>query len=240
MNHTKIEALFVDRDGTLIEDKHYLSDPQGVQLLEHVGESLKNIRAQGIKIFIVTNQSGIGRGYFAESDFFACQKELERQLSAFDVHITDTAFCPHDPNPPLNPKDGCTCRKPQIGMWEKIAKEHHLDASKCAMIGDKKEDVGFGVNAGFALSCLVATGNGLNHAERLGITFKNEASIFSASLLSDIEINIDETSISEHGTSDIQCTRKINGVNDKTGTKTQCMSAQTFADFAKYLLEKQS
>ena len=220
------DAIFVDRDGTLIEDKHYLSDPAGVYLLPHVAESLKKIQEHGIKIFIVTNQSGIGRGYFTEKDFFACQKELEKQLNGFGVFVTDTAFCPHSPcgtsdtNNPSNLSDrsnlnnsnpqnkNCDCRKPYIGMWEQLSKKHGLVASKCVMIGDKKEDVGFGLNAGFALSALIATGKGVDSAEKLGITFTDEAQIFSSHIISEAT--------------------PIN-------TNSQCVSVQNFADFTKFL-----
>ena len=253
------DAIFVDRDGTLIEDKHYLSDPTGVCLLPHVAESLKKIQDHGIKIFIVTNQSGIGRGYFTEKDFFACQKELEKQLNTFGVTITDTAFCPHDPSAPCKPHNSCKshnpcgtsdtnnpsnlsdrnnlnisniqnacnskriqnkqgdsnpqnkncdCRKPHVGMWEQLSKKHGLVAFRCAMIGDKKEDVGFGLNAGFALSALIATGKGVESAEKLGITFTDEAQIFSSHIIPEAT--------------------PIN-------TNSQCASVQNFADFTKFL-----
>jgi len=226
MKNTQIEALFVDRDGTLIEDKHYLSDPASVCLLPHVAESLKKIHEQGIKIFIVTNQSGIGRGYFTEKEFFACQAELEKQLNAFGVVITESAFCPHNPiisndfsttsdtnvsSDSHNSSENCHCRKPNIGMWEQLSTKHGLIASKCAMIGDKKADVGFGLNAGFALSCLVATGKGRDSAEKLGISFAGKVQAFLPSVISDVApINI----------------------------HSQCISAQNFEDFTEFLLEK--
>lgn len=168
-----IEAIFVDRDGTLIEDKHYLSDPQGVTLLPHVGETLKKLQDMGKKIFIVSNQSGIGRGYFPERDFHACQQELYRQLAVFGVSIEDTAFCPHDPSKlhysEFECVEMCDCRKPNIGMWHQLEDKYHLKASACVMIGDKKEDLGFAINAGFAGAFLVATGKGLKSVNELGL-----------------------------------------------------------------------
>ena len=223
MENTKIDALFVDRDGTLIEDKHYLSDPAGVCLLGNVAASLKIIQEQGIRIFIVTNQSGIGREYFAEKDFFACQAELEKQLRAFGVTITDTAFCPHDPsnqntqnNQNSQNEQGnsnsqnknCNCRKPNLGMWEQLSAKHDLVASRCAMIGDKKEDVGFGLNAGFALSALIATGKGMDSAKKLGITFTDKAQAFLPHLISETPL---------------------------VNSNSQCVSVQNFADFTRFL-----
>lgn len=203
MKKAQIKTLFVDRDGTLIEDKHYLSDPAGICLLPKVAESLKKIQEQGIDIFIVTNQSGIGRGYFAEKDLMDCQKELEKQLNLFGVNIIDTAFCPHDPS------ENCHCRKPHSGMWEQLSAKHGLVASQCAMIGDKKEDVGFGIGVGFALSALVATGKGVDSAEKLGITFTHQAQEFSPCLISN---------------------------NIPVDSETKCISVQNFEDFIEYLL----
>lgn len=167
-----IKTLFADRDGTIIQDKHYLSNPAGVKLLDHVGESLKRIQNAGIQIFLVTNQSGIGRGYFQENDFFACQKELDKQLSAYGVSIVETAFCPH------TPEAKCSCRKPNIEMWHDLAKKYSLQPEHCAMIGDKKDDVYFGIHAGFNISCLIATGKGTETAQTLNISFEHSAKPF--------------------------------------------------------------
>lgn len=168
-----IQAVFLDRDGTLIEDKHYLCDPDKVTLIPHVAETLKALQDLGKKFFIVTNQSGIGRGYFPERDFHACQNELYRQLETFGVSITGMAFCPHDPSnlhySEFECVEMCDCRKPHIGMWHQLEEKYHLKASECVMIGDKKEDLGFGINAGFAGAFLVPTGKGIASAKELGI-----------------------------------------------------------------------
>lgn len=174
-----IKNLFVDRDGTLIEDKHYLSDPNQVCLLPSVVEGLKQIQSAGIGIYIVTNQSGIGRQYFAESDFWKCQEELYEQLAKQGVRFIDTAFCPHEPDA------NCTCRKPHTGMWEKLAEKYHLKAEECAMIGDKKEDVRFGINAGFSEAYLVSTGKGESTAQSFGLNFEAQAKDFPVQIMSD-------------------------------------------------------
>ncbi len=200
----KIKNIFVDRDGTLIEDKHYLADPSQVCLLPHVTKSLLELQNKGMKIFIVTNQSGIGRNYFSEADFEACQKELYAQLKEYGLEIIDTAHCPHDPN-----IENCTCRKPNTKMWEDLAEKYNLKAEECAMIGDKKEDVLFGINANFTLSALVSTGKGKQIAEKLNID-QNKS-------LVELDIKIFTSS------------------NNKT---TKCLYVQDFTEFKNYIFEK--
>lgn len=155
-------AVFLDRDGTMIEDRHYLADPAGVTLLPGAGQALGRLCAAGCELFVVTNQSGIGRGYFGEQDFLACQRRLGELLRPFGASIADFRHCPHDPS------QSCACRKPGTGMWESLRAAYDLDPSDCIMAGDKTEDVLFGVNAGFAASCLVLTGKGESRARDLG------------------------------------------------------------------------
>lgn len=157
------QALFLDRDGTVIEDRHYLHDPDGVALLPHVGEALGRVVRAGVRLFLVTNQSGIGRGYFSEADFWACQTRLDDLLRPYGASFTDVRFCPHDPD------EGCACRKPRPGMWEELRAVRNLDPACCLMVGDKPEDLLFGVNAGFAAAFLVRTGHGAASAAKLGL-----------------------------------------------------------------------
>lgn len=169
-----IQYFFADRDGTLIVDKHYLSDPAQVELFSGVANSLKLLQNNGIKTLVVTNQSGIGRGYFSEQDFLACHHALEAQLHLADVTLLDYAFCPHAP------EDACMCRKPQLGMWEYLSQKHGINPCECAMIGDKKEDVLFGIQAGFAFSCLVLTGKGQKTAFDHKLQIEGELKEFSS------------------------------------------------------------
>ena len=170
MNITKttgalpITAVFLDRDGTIIEDRSYLGDPTGVTLLPGAADGLKHLTKQGLRLFIVTNQSGIGRGYFSLDDYLACRAQLNKTLAAQGVEIAGEAFCPHDPDA------GCACRKPALGMWENLRGRHGLNPENCIIIGDKAGDLEFGYAAGFALSILVLTGEGQKTAVRLGVS----------------------------------------------------------------------
>lgn len=162
-------SVFLDRDGTIIEDRHYLADPAGVTLLPGAGEALGRLCAAGCHLYVVTNQSGIGRGYFSEQDFLACQNRLDELLRPFGAKIADFRHCPHDPS------RGCDCRKPGTGMWKSLCAAHGLNPAECVMVGDKIEDLLFGRNAGFAASCLVLTGKGESRARELGWTLPEGA-----------------------------------------------------------------
>lgn len=155
-------AVLLDRDGTLIEDRHYLADPQGVTLLPGVGEGLALLQQEGWKLFVVSNQSGVGRGFFSESAVQACQARLDALLLPFGVCFTDSVWCPHAP------EDACACRKPQTGLWKTLEKKHGLCAAESVMIGDKLSDMAFAANAGLALGILTLTGKGGREAATAG------------------------------------------------------------------------
>ncbi|MCH5278086.1 MAG: HAD family hydrolase [Desulfovibrionaceae bacterium] len=157
------QALFLDRDGTIIEDRHYLRDPGGVVLLPGAGEALGRLARAGVRLFLVTNQSGIGRGYFSEADFRACQSRLEELLRPWGASFAAVYMCPH------GPEDHCACRKPRTGMWERARGAWNLDPARCVMVGDKPDDLLFGINAGMAAAFLARTGHGSRAAENLGL-----------------------------------------------------------------------
>ncbi len=160
---THIRSVLFDRDGTVIEDKQYLSDPAGVELLPGAAEGLGMLAWAGARLFLVTNQSGIGRGYFAEDAYRACAAELDRQLAERGIRFEGAACCPH------RPEENCPCRKPGLGMWRTLRDGHGLRAEASAMVGDKAEDVAFGLAAGFPAVALVLTGKGAAAARSLGL-----------------------------------------------------------------------
>ena len=155
----KIKAIFFDRDGTLIHEKPgvYLSDPNKVRPYKSAAAALRLLKQAGYHFFIVSNQSGIGRGYFTEKEVNAVHARLEKLLrpARFDAIV----FCPHAPD------EKCACRKPQPKMGLKLIKKFHIDPNKSFMIGDKKADVEFGHALG-CKSVLVTTANGKNHLKK--------------------------------------------------------------------------
>jgi histidinol-phosphate phosphatase family protein len=128
-------AAFLDRDGTVIRDTGYVSSPEDVVLLPGAAEAVRLLNRAGIPVVIVTNQSGIARGYFGESEFHSVQERLESLLLAAGARIDATYFCPHVPN------DRCDCRKPGLGLYLKAAAELGLDLAGALYVGDRVRDV---------------------------------------------------------------------------------------------------
>ncbi|MEG6552093.1 HAD-IIIA family hydrolase, partial [Desulfocurvibacter africanus] len=113
--------VVLDRDGTIIVDKHYLADPEGVELLPGAVEGLARLAGAGLGLVVATNQSGIGRGYFGEEDLHLVNARLSEVLAEHGVHIERYYFCPH------GPEADCACRKPCTGLLDQAARELGLD-----------------------------------------------------------------------------------------------------------------
>ena len=131
------KAVFLDRDGTLIHDAHYLSQASDIQWLPQVFEHLRQLSSWGYLLIVITNQSGIGRGYFSQEDYEKVTTVLKKQAEAEQVVFTAIYHCPHWPE-----KEGsCSCRKPETGLYEKAIKEHDIDVSQSLAVGDRERDV---------------------------------------------------------------------------------------------------
>ena len=144
-------AVFLDRDGTLMEEVHYCGDPALVRVYPGVAEALRKLRQAGFRRFIVTNQSGIGRGLITEAQYRAVQDELLRQLGPEAVDAD--YFCP-DPPWLASPR-----RKPEPGMVMEAAAAYDIDLARSYFIGDKADDIECGRRAGVR-TILVLTGYG--------------------------------------------------------------------------------
>lgn len=130
-------AAFLDRDGTIIEDVEYIARPEEVRLLPGAAKAIQLLNEAGVPVIIVSNQSGIGRGYFTYEDFQRVQSRVEELLRADGAHIDAIYICPHAPvDPPA-----CSCRKPAVGLFERAAREHDLDLVHSWYAGDKWRDV---------------------------------------------------------------------------------------------------
>ncbi len=151
------KAVFLDRDGTLIRDVGYCSKAEDVELLEGVGKLLPKLKSAGFKLVIVTNQSGIGRGYFTEGDFWSVQHELEKQLGPGVIDAT--YFCAD------TPQNGSERRKPNPGMLLEAARELGIDLERSYMVGDKVSDTQAGIRAGVRATILCGGDNGGGPAE---------------------------------------------------------------------------
>ncbi len=148
-------ALFLDRDGTLILDKHYLSNPADVQLIDGVGDSLRVAKEKGYRIFLFTNQSGIGRGYFTEKETVACNdRMLEMMELPFDF-FDDVCIAPETPDEPSD------YRKPSPLFINEMVEKFSLSKEDCWMVGDRLSDLEAGLNAAIN-SVFVKTGKDLS------------------------------------------------------------------------------
>ena len=160
-------ALFVDRDGTVIVDKDYLADPTQVELIEGSAEALKAARRAGYKIVILSNQSGVARGYF---DIEAVERVNARMLELLmkkGVQVDGSYYCPHLPGAPVSEYSReCLCRKPSPGMAEDAASTLGVDLRHSVVIGDKESDMQLGRVFG-GRSLLVRTGYGAGTEKKL-------------------------------------------------------------------------
>lgn len=151
------KAIFIDRDGTLIEEVNFLHRIKDLRHFPHTNEAVKLLKENGFLVIVVTNQSGIGRGIYTEDEMHAIhmkiQTDLTEKLDAF-------YFCPHLPD------EGCACRKPNLGMIEAACRDFEIDLENSWIIGDKTLDIGTGFNANIK-TALVLTGYGKNELEKL-------------------------------------------------------------------------
>lgn len=144
-------ALFLDRDGTLILDQHYLADPAGVELLPGVPEALRRARALGYDLFLFTNQSGIGRGLYTLDDALRCNARMEELIGLPTPLFTDVCIAPEAPDQPQQ------YRKPSPRFILESIARHGLDPAQCWMVGDNTADMHAGQSAGVRLAA-VCTG----------------------------------------------------------------------------------
>ncbi len=150
-------AVFLDRDGTIIEEMGFLSDPSKVALLPGAADAIARLREAGFLVVVLTNQSGIARGYYTESELGHVNDALQQMLTERGARIDAFYFCPHHPE--FGDKVDCSCRKPKTGMADKAARELGIDLARSYFVGDKCSDVELGVNAG-GKPIMVMTGYG--------------------------------------------------------------------------------
>ncbi len=144
----KHRAVFLDRDGTLVHPRHYPSHPEDLLLYNNIGPGLRDIQRAGFRLVVITNQSGIARGYFTEADLQRMHKHLVRELEFLDVRLDAIYYCPHHPEGVIRELSiRCNCRKPQPGMLLKAAADLDLDLQHCWFIGDILDDVEAGNRA---------------------------------------------------------------------------------------------
>jgi D-glycero-D-manno-heptose 1,7-bisphosphate phosphatase len=154
---TAEKVVILDRDGTVVVDRHYLSEPDGLELLPGAAEGLRQLYEHGYKLVVITNQSGVGRGLFSLQRLSEIHDRFREMVNAVGARVEEIYFCPHIP------EDECDCRKPRLGLLMRAASELHFNPADAIVIGDKMSDMEFGRRAG-ATTILIAPG----HSETCG------------------------------------------------------------------------
>jgi len=150
--------VVLDRDGTIIEERHYLSDPEQVALIPDAAQGLRQLQEMGFGLVVVTNQSGIGRGYFDNATLDLIHHRVAQLLESEGVHLDGFYHCPH------LPEDDCQCRKPKTSLLKLAANEMKFNPQNCVVVGDKASDIEMGKRIG-ATTFLVLTGYGAEAAK---------------------------------------------------------------------------
>ncbi|MBI2620091.1 MAG: D-glycero-beta-D-manno-heptose 1,7-bisphosphate 7-phosphatase [Ignavibacteriales bacterium] len=161
-------GIFFDRDGTINVELDYISDPDKLELVPGAAKAIREANEFGVKVFVITNQSGVARGLYTEHDVEAVHTRLRKTLADHGAHLDAIYYCPHHPEygTPAYRKV-CTCRKPKTGMLQEARKSFRIDLSKSYVVGDKCTDI----EAGRTAHCgtvLVLTGYGAAEAEDCG------------------------------------------------------------------------
>ena len=169
-------AAFLDRDGTIIHDVEYIARPEAVQLMPGAADAIRSLNEAGIPVIVVSNQSGIGRGYFTYDDYERVRTRIEDLLRAGGAHLDATYICPHSPADP----SPCACRKPGVGLFEQAAREHGLDLAASWYAGDKWRDVEPALSLhgqGFLIPASSTPSEDLDRAQRIGVVRESLAAV---------------------------------------------------------------
>ena len=145
-------AVFLDRDGTIAEEVGYVNHASRFRMFPFAPAAIRKLNDRGLPVFVVTNQSGVGRGYYPESLVHDVHSLMVEQLAA-GAHVDGLYYCPHAPG------DSCACRKPGTGMLERASLEHGIDLKRSFVVGDRHNDIALAHRAG-SRGILVRTGYG--------------------------------------------------------------------------------
>jgi D-glycero-D-manno-heptose 1,7-bisphosphate phosphatase len=162
-----MKAVFLDRDGTIVIERGYLTAPGQVELLPGVAGAIVSLRAGGWKLFVISNQACVAKGMITEEELGAINLRMVSLLASEGAAVDGIYCCPHHPEGVVSRYAlQCGCRKPLPGMMEQAAAEHGLDLARCVMIGDTQSDLDAGRAAG-TRTILVLTGKGRENAMKV-------------------------------------------------------------------------
>jgi D-glycero-D-manno-heptose 1,7-bisphosphate phosphatase len=160
-------AAFLDRDGTINVEKEYLYQAADFEFIPGSPEAIRLLNQAGFMVVVVTNQSGVARGYYTEEDVENLHRHIDRELESSGAHIDAWLYCPHHPAGRGSYALPCDCRKPLPGMLLEAAARYDIDLANSTMIGDKLADIEAGKAAG-CRTILVRTGYGIGEEQQVG------------------------------------------------------------------------
>ncbi len=169
MNLRKEKCVFLDRDGVINEDKNYVFRIKDFEFKPGIFDALKHILSKNYLLFIITNQSGIGRGYYSVEDFKTLTKHMLKKLSDQGIEIKEVLYCPH------KPEEHCKCRKPKPFLINEAITKYNIDSTNSWMIGDQQSDIQAALNAGITNTILLNENRSSEGIERY--TIENLAAI---------------------------------------------------------------
>jgi D-glycero-D-manno-heptose 1,7-bisphosphate phosphatase len=170
-----IKTIFLDRDGVINKEKNYLYKIDDFEFIEGVFEACQHFNNLDYRIIIVTNQSGISRGYYSEGDFQKLNHWMNQQFRMNGINILSTYYCPHSPTAK------CKCRKPKPGMFLKAQKKYNINMKESWLIGDKEDDIIAANSSGIFKTILVKSGHNFDES-------KSDAKYFLKSIFDSIEL----------------------------------------------------
>ena len=160
-----IKTIFLDRDGVINKEVNYLHKIDDFEFIDGIFDTCQHFQSLGYKIIIITNQSGIYRGYYTENDYQKVTQWMLTQFANEDINILDTFHCPHGPD------STCNCRKPKPGMFLNAKTKYNIDMKNSWMIGDKEDDIQAAVYAGIKNTVLVRSGHNVDESNSKAMFF---------------------------------------------------------------------
>jgi len=161
---SKVKGIFLDRDGIINKDTGYVYKKEDFIFKKNIFSVLKYLQKKNFLLFIITNQSGIGRGYYSIKDFLILNDWMIKEFEKNSIKISSVQFCPHTPN------SNCLCRKPKTKMFDEINKSFSIDKENSWMIGDKESDIEFAINCGIRNTIFLK--NSKNSIEHVSPNYK--------------------------------------------------------------------
>lgn len=179
MQSTDLSAVFLDRDGVILDLVHHLRRVEDMKLAPGMAEAIRELNRRAISVIVATNQSAVARGLISEAELGQLHREMVKKLAAAGAKLDAIYYCPHHPKVGIPPyKISCYCRKPAPGMIIRAARENDLDLDRSVLIGDTLSDIEAAARAGVKRTILVRTGYGVEEEARIGRAYAKPDAVF--------------------------------------------------------------